>query len=174
MKWVVVFAVLFSQIPLLCAQHIRSPYEGTMAAGLFCDDLNAVPILYDVDYSMHVQPIFNFYGCADCHNGSDGGLNLSTNSGPPILNLLGYQSNVNNRQLIEPFEPSLSYLLEKVNCDSPQDGNRMPFGGSSLTTADQAIIFDWIYQGALGEFPPGLWYREIIHRDNFDASRVID
>ena len=135
-----------------------------------CDDLSSVPITYDLDYLTDIQPIFNFYGCADCHNGSDGGLNLSTNSGPPLLNLLGYSSIENNRPMIEPHSPFESYLLEKVNCSSPQNGIRMPFGGVMLLE-DQAVIYDWIYQGALGEFPPGLWFRDIIFRNNLDGNR---
>ena len=138
---------------------------------LFCDDISSVPISYGLDYMLDIQPIFNFYGCSDCHNGDEGGLNLSLNNGPPLLSLLSYSSDANGRTLIDPFYPEGSYLFSKINCDEPQNGLRMPFGGSTLSLEDQALIFDWISQGAYGEFPTGLWYREIIHRNNFEGTR---
>ena len=142
-----------------------------LRASSFCDDLGGVPLFYDLDYNTDIQPIFSDNGCADCHNGSDGGLNLSANNGSALLALLGYASEVNGQNLIEPHDPGSSYLFEKINCDTPANGSRMPPSGEALSLEDQAIIYDWIYQGALGEFPPGLWFRDIINRSSFEGSR---
>ena len=145
--------------------------NNTVDQGMFCDELDSVPLYYDLDFTLHIQPIFDFYGCSDCHNGSDGGLNLSSNNGSPLILLLGYTSKFNDQNLIEPHSPFSSYLFEKINCDSPESGSRMPQSGGSLTLDDQAIIYDWINQGALGEFPPGLWFRDIIYRTSFEGIR---
>ena len=48
-------------------------------------------------------------------------------------------------KLVEPGDPSRSYLFEKINSSAPQQGDRMrPTDAMSLS--DQAIIRDWIIQ----------------------------
>jgi len=147
------------------------PYRNTLVFGDGCDDLSGMPINYNVDFNTEILPLFSDYSCSSCHDGSDGGLNLSTNAGPPLLPLLGAVSFQTGTAFVEPEFPELSYLLEKVNCQTPFSGVRMPATGAIMSLADQGLIYDWIYEGALGEFPPGLWYRDLIFRNNLESIR---
>lgn len=147
------------------------PYRNGPIAGEDCDDLSGMPIYNNMDFNTDILPLFNDYSCSSCHDGSDGVLNLSTNNGPPLLTLLGSASQQTGGVFIEPEFPELSYLFQKVNCQMPFDGVRMPATGAIMTLEDQGKIYDWIYQGALGEFPPGLWYRDLIFRNNLESLR---
>ncbi len=147
------------------------PYRFGLTAGEDCDDLSGMPVNYDMDFNTDIMPIFNHYSCSSCHDGSSGVLNLSTNNGPPLLGLLGSASQQTGSPFVEPEFPELSYLMQKINCQTPLFGVRMPATGATMTLEDQGIIYDWIYQGALGEFPPGLWYRDLIFRNNLESTR---
>ncbi len=100
-----------------------------------------------------------------------GGVDLNPAGGPVLLTLLGEASVQTVGAFIEPFAPSESYLMKKINCQMPFSGLRMPRTGGLMSIEDQGKIYDWIQQGALGEFSPGLWYREIITRQNFEGLR---
>jgi len=146
-------------------------HTATRVSGQNCDDLTGMPLNQGLDYDTDIQPIFNANGCADCHDGSGGNFNLSTNNGSPLLQLLGTPSQQTGLSLIEPEFPELSYLFQKINCQNPSFGVRMPFSGGVLSLEEQGKIYDWIYAGALGEFPPGLWFRELIYRDGAESIR---
>ena len=162
-------AVLWMAIPCTQVQAQWNYRDTALAEG--CDDISGLPITYNLDFINDIQPLFNFYGCADCHDGSDGGLDLNVSGGPILLPLLGDASQQTGQAYVEPFDPDMSYLWEKINCDTPFSGMRMPRTGGLLSIDDQGKIYDWIQQGALGEFPPGLWYREIISRNGFESNR---
>ncbi len=163
----ITWLLLIISAPLLAGW----PYRNGPTTGSGCDDLSGLPIFYNVDFDTEIFPLFSDYGCSSCHDGSDGGLNLTTNAGPPLLPLLGAVSFETGGPFVEPGQPELSYLLQKVNCNMPFSGIRMPATGGTLSLADQGKIYDWIYQGALGEFPPGLWFRDLIYRNNLESLR---
>lgn len=54
--------------------------------------------------------------------------------------------------LVQPGNHALSYLFEKVNAHQPQVGVRMR-PGTPMSLAEQALIRDWINQGALASAP---------------------
>ena len=134
-----------------------------------CDNLRELPINFNVQWQTQVKPIFNeLLGgrCTSCHNsgGSAGGLNLSDDPVDAIYNVIF---------VVTPGNVPNSLLFDKVNCDSPTIGNRMPFGSTPLTIAEQALIYDWIEQGALGdpEKDPPI-FRDHIFRDGAESLRL--
>ncbi len=122
--------------------------SATVEAGVSpsaCDDLSGVPVTPNVDFSTQIQPLFNSY-CTGCHGGS-GGLTLS--AGVAYGNLVSVPPSAPvpvNR--VEPGDASQSFLFWKLNCANPGSGSRMPIGGT-LSPEEQAMIRDWINQGAL-------------------------
>lgn len=164
--------VLLSFTGLILCQAVLAQWQyRTSINAEGCDDLSGFPINFNLDFSTDIQPIFNFYGCADCHDGSVGVLDLNPAGGPVLLTLLGEASLQTGGVFVEPFSPDMSYLMEKVNCNTPFAGLRMPRNDAAMSIDDQGKIYDWIQQGALGEFPPGIWYREIIKRNGFEGMR---
>ena len=63
-----------------------------------------------------------------------------------------------------PGHPERSLLFQKVNCDTPPEGTRMPFNNyaGGLSVEQQALIYDWIAAGA----PVGT--TDAIFRGTFD------
>ncbi len=119
----------------------------------FCTDLSGIPETPGVDFTSQIQPIFANNGCEGCHGGNG---NLYLTPGQSYSNLVGVPANAPvavNR--VQARDASQSFLFWKVNCDDPVSGSRMPIGGT-LSPADQALIRDWINQGALPAGPgPG-------------------
>ena len=116
---------------------------GVVPAG--CDDLSGVPVTPNVDFASQIQPIFDNNGCVVCHGGNG---NLYLNAGVSYGNLVNVPADAPvpvNRVL--PGSAGQSFLFWKVNCDDPVSGARMPIGGT-LSAAEQALIRDWINQGA--------------------------
>jgi hypothetical protein len=129
-----------------------------------CTDISSVPPLYSgIQYGAAIQAnIFVHFapdgsGCADCHtsnmgaNTPSGNLDLDPSETTPYFNLLNVASDEDpNLLYVVPNHPELSLLFQKVNCDNPAVGNRMPlFGyGGGLTADQQALIYDWIAEGA--------------------------
>ncbi|QTD49174.1 PQQ-dependent sugar dehydrogenase [Sulfidibacter corallicola] len=118
---------------------------GQYSGGATCDDLDGIAETPNIDYASQIQPIWsnNCTGCHDASGSNNGGLNLLTNS---FDNLVEQPSSfVPGLTLVTPGRADRSYLFEKVNCGSPQFGNRMrPF--EQMDLADQALIRDWIRQ----------------------------
>ena len=86
--------------------------------------------------------------CSSCHPADLGAGGLGLGAGFSYDNLVGVPSDQDNSILrVSPGNPLSSLLFQKVNCDQPQVGFRMPPGGS-LSLTQQALIFDWIRWGA--------------------------
>ncbi len=121
-------------------------WAGAGIAPSGCTDLSTVAETPSVDFASRIQPIFNNNGCVNCHGGNG---NLYLDPGSSYNNLVGVPASAPvpvNR--VQPGQADQSFLFWKVNCDDPASGSRMPIGGS-LTPAEQALIRDWINQGAL-------------------------
>ena len=120
---------------------------GLQAGGADCDDLTAIAETDNVDYATQIQPLWS--GCIGCHkpnSDNGGGLDLTeASSYAALVNISSSQ--VPGLLLVEPNDPDASYLLEKISCSNPQVGNRMR-QGSPLELAQQALVRDWIAQGA--------------------------
>lgn len=137
-----------------------------------CDDLRGQPINFDVDWQTDIKPIINEEfetgRCTSCHNPGqgDGDLDLTDIGIDAIYKLVppGY---------VVPGRPLHSPIFDKVNCALPGFGGpRMPFFQNPLTLAQQALIYDWIAQGAPGDVegePP--IPRDFIFRDGSESLR---
>lgn len=126
---------------------------GLQAGGASCDDLASVPATANVDYATQIQPLWTF-SCTGCHranSGNGGGLDLTT--GTSWAAMVGVASTqVPGLAMVQAGQPEQSYLMEKISCENPQVGNRMR-PGSPMTLAEQALVRDWIAQGALAALP---------------------
>ncbi|MEL7239729.1 MAG: hypothetical protein AAGK78_12785, partial [Planctomycetota bacterium] len=120
---------------------------GLQSGGAGCDDLSGIPATIDVDYETTIQPLWR--SCVGCHRGGSsngGGLDLTVgNSFDAIVNVPSIQ--VPGRLLVAPNDPDVSYMMEKISCSNPQVGNRMR-PDSPLSPDEQALVRDWIAQGA--------------------------
>ena len=109
------------------------------------DDLSAQPFTPNVGIST-VQAIFTA-NCTGCHRASttnNGGLDLTL--GNSFDELVDQPSLfVPGLKLVEPGDPSRSYLFEKINSSAPQQGARMR-PSDAMFLSDQALIRDWIIQ----------------------------
>lgn len=137
---------------LLCAPLLAA------AGGSGCTPLDGVPVRYDVIFEADIQPRLDLSnangGCAGCHiNNSFGDLNLRFDVAR--LNLLGPDqqgqpsSQDATRLRVRPGRPQDSLLFEKLNCDTPPVGSRMPPGSSGENVELQALVHDWIALGAI-------------------------
>lgn len=128
------------------------------AGGSSCTPLDSVPVRYDVSFEVDIQPFLDVSaangGCSNCHiSMSFGDLNLRFDV--VRLNLLGEDGNGQpsaqdaNRLRVAPGKPQNSLLFEKLNCDTPPVGQRMPPGSSGDNVELQALVHDWIALGAI-------------------------
>jgi hypothetical protein len=109
------------------------------------DDLSHIPHNPHVQFS-EVQSIFSNH-CIGCHRentSNNGSLDLTQGrSFSELVNQASYF--VPGLKLVDPGNPYRSYLFEKINCATPQQGKRMS-PSNAMSLRDQAIIRDWIEQ----------------------------
>lgn len=126
------------------------------------DDLSTVPPKYNVDFPTDIQPILDT-ACAGCHTGGGTSGGLDMNAGASLGNLVNVpaSNSAANMPRITPFDEAASFLFNKINCTNLNDiagtpyGRRMPRSGPPyLSAAHQALILDWIEQGALAVRDP--------------------
>ncbi|GHC03498.1 PQQ-dependent sugar dehydrogenase [Cerasicoccus arenae] len=119
---------------------------GLFDGGIDTDDLSGIAETPDVDYIEDIQTIFSA-NCIGCHNDiatNSGGLDLQPEAS--FIELVNrYSVEAPGVKLVEPGSPGLSYLMEKINSDQPQVGDRMR-PHDPMPLEDQAIIRDWIRQ----------------------------
>ena len=107
-------------------------------------------ILFGVDYTTEIQPIFD-NNCATCHiPGYSGGLNLSN-----------YQ-NLMSTGVVVPGDYQSSLLYVRINLPESAAGDMPPNG--SLTQSEIDLIATWIEEGAL-EFSNEECYSGDINND---------
>lgn len=147
---------------LLLATLVPTLAEAAAPAG--CDDLRGAVITARVDWQTQIKPLLNVqWGgrCSSCHQGSRFP-DLTDAGTDAIYKILG--------SYVIPGDPLASGLFDKVNCDPPFAGARMPLAGAPLTTEQQGLIYDWIAQGAYGE-PDGAYPRRFLFRDGAESRR---
>ncbi len=115
-----------------------------------CDSLDGVPRRFDINYETDIQPIFDAR-CANCHVAAAGnpeaGLNLD--DGISWFTLVDVPSSQDSSRVrVTAYAPGASLLFDKVNCEPPALGERMPFQRSAIPVTMQALINDWIELGA--------------------------
>lgn len=155
---------LIWMIPALLAGGIWSGSAGACTP----EDLSSIPVIDNVDYATQVQPIFNA-SCTGCHGGS-GGLNLG--AAVSRGNLVNVASNNGAAGIprVTPRNPGASFLFRKINCVGlgPPFGLRMPRNGPPyLSLEQQALIMDWILEGATAQADPDrIWGSGMESRPN--------
>ena len=148
-----------------------------------CTDISQVPVTKNIEFGAGIEAIFVQFsvspaaGCADCHTtagGPAGGLNLDPSDSdpfavPPYAGIVNVSSDeVPQLDYVVPNRPELSYLFMKINCDNPPHGERMPLGEVELFTPEQqALIYDWIAEGATVE-PTNSIFRGTFDHRGFD------
>lgn len=128
--------------------------SGPANAASGCDSIASIPITWNIDYSTTIQDLFA-NRCSNCHvdhGGSPSG-DLDLDPGFSWDNLVNAPSSGQPGRLrVVPGQPLNSVLFEKINCETPDAGLRMPRNRTALPLAEQALIFDWIMLGA--PYPP--------------------
>jgi len=139
---------------LMCMLAMATPAPSqTVPSG--CTDISAVPPIYSgIQYGAAIQGLFNNFGvaaCTDCHEPPTPPQDLDLSacvSWGELVNHLSSQDISLFR--VVPNHPEQSLLFQKINCDAPAVGARMPYGypSDTLTAEQQALIYDWIAEGA--------------------------
>ncbi|MBN8480538.1 MAG: hypothetical protein J0L88_02985 [Xanthomonadales bacterium] len=113
-----------------------------------CTSIASVPITWNIDYANDIQTIFSTR-CANCHVDHAGNPQAGLDLDPKwsYENLVGTPSG-SGEILVVPGNPQASVLFQKINCDTPVAGLRMPRLRPALPLAEQALIYDWIMLGA--------------------------
>ena len=137
-----------------------------------CTDISAEPVQYTINYSAAIQGLFDNFattggtaGCIDCHVAPDDGPagNLSLVGGYSWGQLWNQPRALESKLIyVVPNHPEQSLLFQKINCDFPSVGARMPLTGGPLSAYQQALIYDWVAAGA----PVGT--TDGVFRDTFD------
>ena len=99
----------------------------------------------DVSFSGSVQPLLQG-NCGGCHAG--GTVNGGFNMGATTVNATSIVGAVASHGPVLVVGVAGSSNLYLKTTDSPPFNSRMPFGGPFLSTGNQALIRDWINQGA--------------------------
>ena len=90
-----------------------------------------------ISYSSHVRPLFQSYGCLNCHGGTNG-LFLDTYS--------SVFSTGNHAPVVVPGDTNSVIVLKLKGATF---GDRMPFGGDPMDPNDLNTIMTWIKNGAV-------------------------
>lgn len=146
----------------------QNKFRATLAlvAGLFvitnaqaispsgCEDISSQPVRFGVGFDEIYNNIVAVR-CANCHTngGGSGGMALPdvNTAFTRWINVVPVNANAQDVVRIRPNSPNGSFVFLKVNCTTPgvNAGLRMPRNGPPfLTLSEQALIFDWILQGA--------------------------
>jgi len=146
--------------------------QGTALPG-GCTDISATtPQFSGIQYGAAIQGMFDDFngmnvGCTMCHftppPAPSGQLNLDDGvSWGHLIDVAAYEDT--SRIYVVPGHPEMSLLFEKINCDAPSVGARMPYGfpSDTLTPEQQALVWDWIAAGA----PAGI--TDGVFRDSFE------
>jgi hypothetical protein len=170
---------------IACASSLASlalAWASTPGAPSGCTDISAVPPIYSgIEYGAAIQGLFDNFlsnggsaGCADCHTSADGGApagDLDLTSGISWGQLVNHASSQDSSLIrVVPNRPEASLLFQKINCDAPAVGARMPYGfpAGTLSPEQQALIYDWIAAGA----PVGT--TDGVFRNGFDVRGFVE
>ena len=159
-----------------CAALLLAALAARARAGVppsGCTDISATAPQYSgIQYGAAIQGMFDDFngmnsGCTMCHftppPTPSGHLNLDDGvSWGHLVNVAAYEDA--SLTYVVPGHPERSLLFQKINCDAPPVGSRMPYGfpSDALTPEQQALVWDWIAAGA----PAGI--TDGVFRDGFD------
>ncbi|MFZ4621011.1 MAG: T9SS type A sorting domain-containing protein [Bacteroidota bacterium] len=101
---------------------------------LLCTALSA----QSIGYTTHAKPIFNKYGCTDCHGGS----------GNFFLDAYATVFTTGNHKPVVVAGDTNSVLIKKIK-GIAGFGDQMPKGGPVMDPADLRVLINWVLQGAV-------------------------
>ena len=148
----------------LAAALVATSAQADILAATGCDNLDDIPITYNLDYQAAIQGIFNRH-CTVCHEGESPSAGMDLSAGHSWTSLVNHAANNPLYTRVVPNQPQASLLFHKVNCATPDTGQRMPLFDTPLSADEQALIEDWIAGGASAGSVEGLF------RSNFDDAR---
>ncbi len=100
-----------------------------------------------VSFSKCVQPIFaKSCGGSGCHGAGQLAPVLTEGARSNIVDATS--TRVPTKKFVVPSNSADSYLYQKITLDKPEQGGRMPLGGSALSASDLQLIKTWIDEGA--------------------------
>jgi hypothetical protein len=119
---------------------------GVMLGAAGCKDLGSEPPMLGaappppaaVSFANDIIPIFQRYGCYQCHGGTN---NLDTHT------VAGLLQGGDHGPAIVAGNADASLIMQKTS-PTPPFGDRMPQGGPYLPDNVRNTIRDWINQGA--------------------------
>jgi hypothetical protein len=159
------------------ALFVSNATAGGTFPPLTCDALPSGPITPNVNFINDVFPLLTdncvggcgFSACINCHGGPatpENRLVISGVADNTVLTLLDL-----NRDWILPLAPRQSRLYAHINCSATSGAIwRMPLVGNRMQLAQQALIYDWINQGARATFE-GEPFSDVIFRDSLESIR---
>ena len=139
-----------------------------------CDDLSALPLNTNVRWPQVWQALNDEAPCTqNCHLGTQPTADLDFGSLTiSIYYLVNQPSSQDDRILrVEPGHPERSLLMQKIGCTQPDVGLPMPPPLGHLSLKLQALIYDWIAQGAYGESTEDPIPRDFLFRDSLESTR---
>lgn len=154
--------------------------NGGLFPPLTCDALPTGPVTKNVRFVNDIYPLLinecpvaggcGFATCANCHAGPATAQNrFIINAGSADFTLLTLLDT--NRDWIVPLRPELSRVYRHVNCNLTSSGIwRMPLVGNPMSVNQQALIYDWIKQGARGTFE-GSELGDVVFIDDLESRR---
>ena len=133
----------------LLRRHVfaLSAAAGLMVLSSGCKDMGVTPETVHVDtvstvttvsFQNNILPIFDRFGCYECHGGTNG-LVVHT-----VADLL--RGGVHGPAIV-PGNADSSLIMKKTSA-TPPFGDRMPQGGPYCSDSIRAVIALWINQGA--------------------------
>jgi hypothetical protein len=148
----------------------RSP--ASLGPGYACQSLAGPPLNPSVDWVTDVFP--RLESCASCHLTEFPGSRLRIVPGDPELTLVDLLDPADD--LVLALRPRDSVLMQRLNCDRlDQQEWRMPRcflpPCNYWSAVDQAVVWDWIAQGARGDFD-GSPLGDIVFVDGIEGARL--
>jgi len=163
---------------LIVALLFQKAAAGAAFPALTCDALPSGPITPNVSFVNDVFPLITdncvggcgYSSCVNCHAGPATAQNrLIINGGSDELTALTLLDL--NRDWILPLNSRGSRLYAHINCRSANGAVwRMPLAGNPMPLNRQALIFDWINQGARADFD-GQPISDVVFRDSLESTR---
>lgn len=137
-----------------------------------CQDLSAPPLNFNADWETAVFPALE--ACAACHLSEFPGSRIRIVPGSPELTLIDLLDPATD--LVLALRPRDSVLMKRLNCDRlDQQEWRMPRcfvpPCNYWSAAQQALVYDWIDQGARGNFD-GSPQSDIVFLSGVEGTRL--
>ena len=148
--------------------------SGASSAAQFCADLSGLPVTPNVLWPQVWEALNNQSSCTqNCHLGSSPTADLDLSiPNISIYFLVGQQSSQSLELMrVEPGNPQASLFWQKVACSIPDIGTAMPPPNGGISVELQALIYDWIDQGAYGESSEDPIPRDYLFRASMESLR---